>query len=228
MRGVVSLPQPNQWKLQALKSWLVERPLKPDSKDLDFLKGAIQKCMDALSEAVAKDPSLTQGPLGKRSSSALLTGGDLLGTSTLETGASRASIMEVISKQDAILGAVSRQAKQQTILNKITLLTQSNMGYQQEVASLRSTLNDIDNRIMTVEMKIAESGSNSNLKKIISQQEERKGDVDAQISELEGKIATIKASIDDHQKELAALEAEAEKMLPSAKRTKTEEPSVEV
>ncbi|KAL3922411.1 MAG: hypothetical protein SGILL_002217, partial [Bacillariaceae sp.] len=192
MRGVVSLPQPNQWKLQALKSWLVDRPLKPDSKDLDFLKAAIQKCMDALSEAVSKDPSLTQGPLGKRSSSALLTGGDLLGTSTLETGASRASIMEVIAKQDAILGAVSRQAKQQTILNKITLLSQSNMGYQQEVASLRSTLNDIDNRIMTVEMKIAESGSNSNLKKIISQQEDRKSDVDAQISDLEGQIASTK------------------------------------
>jgi hypothetical protein len=232
MRGVVSLPQPNQWKLQALKSWLVERPLKPDTRDLEFLRNAIQKCMDALSEAVTKDPSLTQGPLGKRSSSAILTGGDLLGTSTLETGASRASIMEVIAKQDAILGAVSRQAKQQTILNKITILTQSNMGYQQEVASLRSTLNDIENRIMTVELKIDETpSSEAKLKKIISQQEERKAEVKGQIQELEAQIANTKATIDTHQEELAVLEKESEALpSPSAKRTKMEmEPeSVEV
>jgi chromosome segregation ATPase len=222
MRGVVSHPQPNQWKLQSLKSWLIERPLKPDAKDADFLKGAIQKCMDSLSEAVTKDPSLAQGTLGKRVSSVMLTGSDLLGTSTLDGAAGRASLMEVISKQDAILGAVSRQAKQQTILNKITILTQSNMGHQQEVSSLRSTVNDIDNRIMTVEMKIAETPSaEASLKKIIAKQEERKVEVEEKIKELEEEILSVKKEIDGHNKELLELENEYD-AIPENKKLKTD------
>ncbi|KAG7373139.1 hypothetical protein IV203_033863 [Nitzschia inconspicua] len=223
MRGVVSLPQPNQWKLQALKSWLIERPLKPDPKDSDFLKGAIEKCMEALSEAVTKDPTLSQGQLGKRTSSAILTGTDLLGTAMLDAPTNRVSLMEVMAKQDAILGAVSRQAKQQTILNKVTILTQSNMGYQQEVASLRSTLNDIENRIMTVEMKIAESPSaEASLKKIISTQEERKASVDAQIKELEAQILSGKDQIEVLNKELEDMESAAI-VEPVAKKLKTDE-----
>jgi hypothetical protein len=221
MRGVVSLPQPNQWKLQALKSWLIERPLKPDVRDLEFLKAAIQKCMEALSEAVTKDPTLTQGSQGKRSSS-VLTGTDLLGTSTLDAPSSRASLMEVMAKQDAILGAVSHQAKQQTILNKVTILTQTNMGYQQEVTSLRSTLNDIENRILTVEMKIAETPSaESSLKKIITKQEERKAGVDAKIKELEAQIAYGKEKIDALNKELQEMESAAPIVEPVAKKIKT-------
>ena len=205
MRGVVSMPQPNQWKLQALKAWLVERPLKPNQTDIDFLKSAIKKCMDALSEAVSKDPTLSQAALGKRPSTLLMTGGDLLGTSGLVGGP---SLMEVIAKQDAILSAVSRQSKQQTILNKITILTQSNMGYQQEISSLRSTLNDIENRIMTIEMKIAETPSTeANLKKLITKQEERKKEVESKIEALEEQIASVKEKIDGHNQELQDLEA---------------------
>jgi hypothetical protein len=207
MRGVVSIPQPNQWKLQALKAWLVERPLKPNQTDIDFLKSAIKKCMDALSDAVSKDPTLSQAGLGKRPSSVLMTGGDLLGTSGLVGGP---SLMEVISKQDAILNAVSRQSKQQTILNKITILTQSNMGYQQEISSLRSTLNDIENRILTIEMKIAETPSTeANLTKLITKQEERKKDVESKIEALEEQIASVKEKIDVHHQELQELEAAA-------------------
>jgi hypothetical protein len=232
MRGVVSLPQPNQWKLQALKSWLIERPLKPDDKDSEFLKDAIQQCMDALTDAVSKDPTLTQGSLGKRASSAILTGSDLLGTATLDAPGSRLSLMEVIAKQDAILGAVSRQAKQQTILNKVTILTQSNMGYQQEVISLRSTLNDIENRIMTVEMKIAETPSaEPSLKNIISKQEERKSEIDAKIEELESQIASGKSKIDFLNKELQEFEdaaADAPTVVePATKKFKLEDDDLE-
>lgn len=228
MRGVVSLPQPNQWKLQALKAWLIERPLKPDPRDSEFLKAAIQKCMEALSDAVTKDPTLTAGTLGKRASSAILTGSDLLGTTMMDAPAGRASLMEVMAKQDAILGAVSRQAKQQTILNKITILTQGNMGYQQEVASLRSTLNDIENRIMNVEMKIAETPSaESKLKKIISTQEDRKAGVDSKIEALEQQIADGKSKIEALNTELQELEAEAPVVVePVAKKTKTEDSEI--
>jgi hypothetical protein len=225
LRGIVTLPQPAQWKLNALKSWLAERPLKPDPRDVAFLKGAITKCMDVLTDAVTKDPTLTQSAPAKRSSSLMMMGGNLPFMSPLGVGAPTASatLMEVISKQDAILGVVAKQTRQQTILNKITILTQSTMGYQQEISSLRSTLNDIENRILTVEMKIAENPSaEENLKMVMAKQEERVKGVKDQIKELEEKVAGLRGDIDAHNMELKEIDEEV--IMPTPlKRVKMEE-----
>lgn len=230
LRGIVTLPQPAQWKLNALKAWLAERPLKPDPKDVEFLDGAIKKCMDALTDAVTKDPTLTQSTPAKRSSSIMMMGGDgpFMSGLGVNTTTGSATLMEVILKQDAILGAVAKQTRQQTILNKITILTQSTMGYQQEISSLRSTLNDIENRILTVEMKIAENpDAEENLKKVMTKQEDRVAGVKDQIKELEDKVSGLRGQIDQHNEELKELDKE-EVILPAAfKKAKTEEPIID-
>lgn len=211
MRGIVSLPQPNQWKLQALKLWLNERPLKPNHKDAEFLTTAIQKCIDALKVAVSNDPSLSQSLSGnKRHSSVLLNMLDpSMGTIGGPPGG--ASLGQIMSKQDSILNALRTQTKQQALLNKITLLTQSCMGYQQELASLRSTGNEIESRILNVEVKIAEtpSGSHDGLKAIIAKQEDLMASVKGQIQDVEGKVASLHADIQAHQEELAQVTAAA-------------------
>ena len=152
----------------------------------------------------------------------------------------RSPLMQVLAKQDAILGAVKKQNQQQSILNKITILTQSIMGYNQEISILRSTHNDIENRILTVEMKIAELPSaEEGLKKIIEKHEERKSGVDSKIKILEEKIASVRADIDtqneglkniddkdDDEEEATAEETEIEP--PAAKKAKEEEQQYEL
>ena len=227
MRGIVTLPQPAQWKVHALKQWLAERPLKPDERDSKFLQASIKKCTNALNEAVMKDPSLTQHGV-KRTASMMLASSDLHDL----TG--DAPLLQVLAKQDAILGAVKKQNQQQSILNKITILSQSIMGYNQEISILRSTHNDIENRILTVEMKIAEnSDAEKGLKKLITKHEERKAEVDTKIQELETKIAGVRVEIDEQNEALNAIDVEEpeeepeeegeEEVEPPKKKAKIEE-----
>jgi hypothetical protein len=214
MRGIVTLPQPNQWKLQALKLWLSERPLRPNPKDGEFLRAAIQKSIHALRDAMAKDPALAE-PLSsnKRSSTVLMNMVDpSIGTmgGSIATGAGGASIAHVLQKQDAILSALRKQSEQQTIMNKITLLTQSSMGYQHELASLRSTRSNIEGWILTVEMKLAETTtspeSREHLMAIKEKHAQRFEDTNQQISNLEPKIASIKSEIQAYKTQLEKLE----------------------
>jgi len=237
MRGIVTLPQPAQWKVHALKQWLAERPLKPDERDSKFLMASIKKCTNALNEAVLKDPSLTQHGI-KRTATMMLAASEL--TSAFQVDGSvfqgglvdaNGPLMQVLAKQDAILGAVKKQNQQQSILNKITILTQSIMGYNQEISILRSTHNDIETRILTVEMKIAESSKPSEgLKKLIEKHEERKVEVDIKIKELEEKIAAVRVEVDGHNDDLtnidiSAAEAEAaSSVMPVVTEATEEEP----
>lgn len=245
MRGIVTLPQPAQWKVHALKQWLAERPLKPDERDAKFLQSSIKKCTNALTEAVLKDPSLTQHGV-KRSASMMLAASEL--SSASHGLDANGPLMQVLAKQDAILGAVKKQNQQQSILNKITILTQSIMGYNQEISILRSFHNDVENRILTVEMKIAENpDAEENLKKLIGKHEEKKADVDSKIKDLEDKIAGVRVEIDEQNKALKTIDetpkeepkeevkAEAPEAAPEAeitvegepprKKARTEEPA---
>lgn len=212
MRGIVTLPQPAQWKVHALKQWLTERPLKPDERDSKFLQASIKKCTNALNDAVLKDPSLTQHGI-KRTASMMLAASEL--TSVLHDGSvvpaalvdAGGPLMQVLAKQDAILGAVKKQNQQQSILNKITILTQSIMGYNQEISIFRSSHNDVENRILTVEMKIAETPSaEEGLKKLIVKHEERKAGIDSKIRDLEEKIAGVRAEIDGQNDAMNAID----------------------
>lgn len=212
MRGIVTLPQPAQWKVHALKQWLTERPLKPDERDSKFLQASIKKCTNALNDAVLKDPSLTQHGI-KRTASMMLAASEL--TSVLHDGSvvpaalvdAGGPLMQVLAKQDAILGAVKKQNQQQSILNKITILTQSIMGYNQEISIFRSSHNDVENRILTVEMKIAETPSaEEGLKKLIAKHEERKAGIDSKIRDLEEKIAGVRAEIDGQNDAMNAID----------------------
>jgi hypothetical protein len=237
MRGIVTLPQPAQWKVHALKQWLAERPLKPDERDSKFLMASIKKCTNALNEAVLKDPSLTQHGI-KRTATMMLAASELTSAfqvdgSVLQGGLVDANgpLMQVLAKQDAILGAVKKQNQQQSILNKITILTQSIMGYNQEISILRSTHNDIETRILTVEMKIAESSKPSaGLTKLIEKHEERKAEVDTKIKDLEEKIAAVRVEVDGHNDDLtnidiSAAEAEAaSSVMPVVTEASEEEP----
>eukprot|EP00529_Nitzschia_sp_RCC80_P015946 CAMPEP_0113453640 /NCGR_PEP_ID=MMETSP0014_2-20120614/7458_1 /TAXON_ID=2857 /ORGANISM="Nitzschia sp." /LENGTH=712 /DNA_ID=CAMNT_0000345033 /DNA_START=267 /DNA_END=2405 /DNA_ORIENTATION=+ /assembly_acc=CAM_ASM_000159 len=211
MRGIVTLPQPNQWKLQALKIWLSERPLRPNPKDGDFLKAAIQKAIDALKNAMAKDPALAHPLSGNKRTSTVLM--NMVDPSVGTMGGSivgGASLAHVIQKQDAVLSALRKHTEQQTLLNKITLLTQSSMGHQQELASLRSTRSDIESRILTVEMKLAEliaaaPESLSSLRSIIVKQEEKIAGINNEIADVESKISSIKSEIQALQANLDEL-----------------------
>jgi len=249
LRGIVTLPQPAQWKVHALKAWLAERPLKPDQRDLDFLTNAIKKCTDALTEAVMKDPSLTSNNVSSKRSAAVMmmssAGGGgaaaaadfsqqlIMNAETIQGATSfvgDSPLMQVLAKQDAILGAVNKQNQQQSILNKITILTQSTMGYQQELSLLRSTRNDIENRILSVEMKIAEAPSAEDaLNKIIAKQEERMAGVNVEIKEIDGKIASIRAEIELHNQELKNINDDTakEKVVLASEPSPAKRPKVE-
>lgn len=222
MRGIVTLPQPAQWKVHALKQWLAERPLKPDERDMKFLSESIKQCIKALNDAVVKDPTLTQH--GVKRSASVMMATDLT-TAIGESGLTGGPLMQVLAKQDAILGAVKKQNQQQGILNKITILTQTIMGYNQEIAMLRSTYNDIENRILTVEMKIAETPSaEEGLKKIIAKHEERKTEVNGQIKELEEKISSVRSEINTQNEALESID-EPEVAPPQAEvETTSDEP----
>ncbi|OEU17113.1 hypothetical protein FRACYDRAFT_268577 [Fragilariopsis cylindrus CCMP1102] len=196
-----------------------------------------------------KDPSLTSNNVSSKRSAAVMmmssVGGGgaaaadfsqqlVMNAETIQGATSfvgDSPLMQVLAKQDAILGAVNKQNQQQSILNKITILTQSTMGYQQELSLLRSTRNDIENRILSVEMKIAEAPSAEDaLNKIIAKQEERMAGVNVEIKEIDGKIASIRAEIELHNQELKNINDDTakEKVVlasePSpAKRTKVED-----
>ena len=208
MRGIVTLPQPAQWKVHALKQWLAERPLKPDERDVKFLNTSIKQCTKALTDAVIKDPTLTQH--GVKRSATMMLSGEI--TSALTEGnLTGGPLMQVLAKQDAILGAVKKQNQQQSILNKITVLTQSIMGYNQEISIKQSTLGDIQNRILTVEMKVAENpAAEEGLKTIIAKHEASKSEVESQIKLLEEKIADVRAQIDTQNEALNTIDDEEE------------------
>lgn len=213
MRGIVTLPQPAQWKVHALKQWLAERPLKPNEKDTGFLTASIKKCTDALNEAVLKDPSLTQHGV-KRSAGMMLASSEPLVDGPL---------MQVLAKQDAILGAVKKQNQQQSILNKITVLTQSIMGFNQEISILRSTANDIETRLLNVEIKVAENPDNADaFKKIVEKQEGLKADVDGKIKELEDKVASVRTEVDEQNAALEAIDKETAAPEPAEEEVTTE------
>jgi len=185
---------------------------------LEFLQDAIKTCTNALTEAVVKDPTLTTNVGSKRSASMMMMpsmGGvvgdfsqqSVMNSAAMLSGATSLSgdnsLMQVLAKQDAILGAVNKQNQQQSIINKIIILTQSTMGYQQELSLLRSTHNDIENRILSVELKIAETTTAADaLHKIITKQEERMTGVNAEIKKLVGEIASIRAEIELYNQEL--------------------------
>lgn len=208
MRGIVTLPQPAQWKVHALKQWLAERPLKPDDRDTKFLTNSIKQCTKALTDAVIKDPTLTQHGV-KRSATMMLSGD--LSTALTEGGLTGGPLLQVLAKQDAILGAVKKQNQQQSILNKITVLTQSIMGYNQEISIKQSTHSEIQNRILTVEMKIAENpAAEEGLKTIIAKHEASKTEVESQIKILEEKIADVRAQIDDQNEALKTIDEDDE------------------
>lgn len=199
MRGIVTLPQPAQWKVHALKQWLAERPLKPNDNDTKFLTASIKKCTDALNDAVLKDPSLTQHGV-KRSAGMMLASSDPLMDGPL---------MQVLAKQDAILSAVKKQNEQQSILNKINVLTQSIMGFNMDISILKNAASGIETRLLDIELKIAENpGSAASFKKIAEKQEGLKAEKEASIKELEDKIASVKTEIDEQNAALEALAKE--------------------
>ena len=85
------------------------------------------------------------------------------------------------------------------------------MGYNQEISILRSTHNEIENRLLNVEMKIAENPDSADaFKKIIEKQEERKADVDRDTNELEEKIAAVRAQVEEQNEKLQSIDIEIE------------------
>lgn len=211
MRGVVSQPQPNQWKIQALRGWLSERPLKPNPQDSAFIRESIQKILASLDVVMDREKGKLD-PLSKTSASKLPWGTAIAAGPGSATSTGREELLfECITKQDAILGAVNKQNRQQTLLNKITILNQAISGYQQDISSLRSTLNDLENRILTVEMKIAEApGSAEKLGEIVSKQKESKKETEDKISEFQQLIVENRKKISDLTKEMEDIAAEEE------------------
>jgi hypothetical protein len=212
MRGIIHLPQPNQWKLQALKAWLYERPFKPNKQDSTFLHESIKTFLDALAVVLQNEPQATETPGKKSSGKGAWKSSDADSEGSNEDGPESSKrretlLLECISKQDAILGAVTKQTQQQTILNKVTVLNQAITGYQQEISSLRSTLNDMDNRILTVEMRIAEAPeSEQRLSLIVAKQQEAKNGNEAKLKELQQLILENRTKIEVHTNEMDALE----------------------
>jgi len=224
MRGVVSLPQPNQWKIQALRGWLSERPLKPNPQDSAFIRESIQKILGSLEvlldrEKIKMDSSIKTSagkmPWGTASAS---------GPGSATASGKEDLLLECINKQDAILGAVDKQNKQQTILNKITILNQAVSGYQQDISSLRSTLNDIENRILTVEMKIAEApDSAEKLGEIVSKHKDSKKETEGKVSELQQLIAENRNQITELTTEMESLANESDEEVESSRKRKHDE-----
>eukprot|EP00429_Kryptoperidinium_foliaceum_P018238 CAMPEP_0176044978 /NCGR_PEP_ID=MMETSP0120_2-20121206/22325_1 /TAXON_ID=160619 /ORGANISM="Kryptoperidinium foliaceum, Strain CCMP 1326" /LENGTH=552 /DNA_ID=CAMNT_0017378383 /DNA_START=86 /DNA_END=1744 /DNA_ORIENTATION=- len=203
MRGVVQLPQPAQWKIQALRGWLSERPLRPNKEDSAFIQESMQKIMESLDVVMEREKVKTEN-------SAKKPGMKMPWGTAHAAGAGMGDkddmLYECLNKQDAVLTAVNKQNKSQTILNKITILNQSIAGYQQEISSLRSTLNDVENRIMTLEMKVAEAPAGAGkLNEMIAEQ---KGSKD----ETLGKIKDLQDKIEEHREEIATLTKEMEEM----------------
>jgi DNA repair exonuclease SbcCD ATPase subunit len=197
----------------------MERPLKPNKQDAAFLHESINKFLDALNTVVQKE--MAQGVLDTTPSSKRVPHQIKLPWATSDTnsvgsnhsGAPSSSkrretmLLECISKQDAILSAVTKQTQQQTILNKVTVLTQAITGYQQEISSLRSTVNDTENRILTVEMRIAEAPeSEQRLSLIVAKQQLAKDQAEAKLKELQQLISEARQKIEGHTNELDELE----------------------
>eukprot|EP00536_Pseudo-nitzschia_multiseries_P001318 jgi/Psemu1/300706/fgenesh1_kg.16_\ len=85
------------------------------------------------------------------------------------------------------------------------------MGYNQEISIKQSTHSDIQNRILTVEMKIAENpAAEEGLKAIIAKHELGKTEVESQIKGLEEKIADVRAEIDGQNEALKTIDEEEE------------------
>jgi len=236
MRGIVAVPQPNQWKLQQLKNWLMERPLKPNPKDSAFLRDVIKQLLDTLNSVLQSDPQqhvmVEKTPSKKATPSSGMKStwtaiADSTATDDHGPGSKRREglLLECITKQDAILSAVNKQTQQQTILNKITVLTQAISGYQQETSSLRSTINDVDNRILTVEMRMAEAPESAErLQVIIAKQQEAKSQSESKIRELEQLIQESRRKIEGHGEELEQLDLEMNGASPNkGKKRKLEE-----
>lgn len=225
MRGVISLPQPNQWKIQALRGWLSERPLKPNKEDSIFIRESIDKIVEALvvvldREKLRSEHSSTKKPANKMPwGTAGATGP---GSATVTD--KEELLVECLTKQDAILSAIANQTKQQSLLNKVTVINQTLSGYQQELSSLRSTSNDLENRIMTVEMKIAEvPASEDRLKVILTKQVNAKAETETRIKELHKQVEEGKKKVAELTAELEVFSREKEEGQESRKRKFGEE-----
>ncbi len=203
MRGVVNLPQPSQWKIQALRGWLAERPLKPNKEDSSFIQESMQKILESLEIVVDREKMKLENSALKSASKMPWGTANATGPGAASTSGKEELLVECVTKQDAILGAVHKQNRQQTILNKITILNQAISGYQQDISSLRSSINDMENRILTVEMKIAETpDAAERLGEIISKQKEAKNEVEDKVKELQQLIEENRQNIADLTKEM--------------------------
>lgn len=220
MRGVVNLPQPSQWKIQALRGWLSERPLKPNKEDSAFIQESMQKILESLEIVVDREKIKLENSNLKSASKMPWGTANASGPGAASASGKEELLVECVTKQDAILGAVHKQNRQQTILNKITILNQAISGYQQDITSLRSTLNDMENRILTVEMKIAEGpDASERLIAIVSSQKEAKNEVEKKVKELQGLIEENRKTISDLTNEMEEVgEQVEEEETPNRKR----------
>mmetsp|Transcript_112766 Transcript_112766/g.324093 ORF Transcript_112766/g.324093 Transcript_112766/m.324093 type:complete len:577 (-) Transcript_112766:135-1865(-) len=224
MRGVVNLPQPSQWKIQALRGWLSERPLKPNKEDSAFIQESMQKILESLEIVVDREKIKLENSNLKSASKMPWGTANASGPGAASTTGKEELLVECVTKQDAILGAVHKQNRQQTILNKITILNQAISGYQQDITSLRSTLNDMENRILTVEMKIAESPDTSErLVAIVSNQKEAKSEVEEKVKELQMFIEENRKTISDLTKEMEEIGEQVEEEETPNRKRKLEE-----
>jgi len=225
MRGIVAIPQPNQWKLHALKAWLAERPMKPHPQDDAFLKETVSKFVDALNQLIEDEPQMLDSPFRKLSKAVLFSdpmNEDSDDEPPMERKKRDSLLIECINKQDIILNAVTTQTQQQTILNKISVLNQAITSYQQEMSSVRSSINDIENRILNVEIRIAENpDATEKLQGIIAKQQEKKDACAEEIKGFEQLIAEARTKIEEHSTEMTALaEKSAEDSGPPSKKIK--------
>ena len=203
MRGVVQLPQPAQWKIFSLRQWLATRPLRPSKEDSAFISESMQIILESL-EAVMEEQRIREES-SKKSSSKMPWG----------TGAGARTkdglIHEAIHKSESVLEAVNMQNKSHGVVNKITILNQTIAGYQQDITSLRSTLNDVANRILTIEMKIAENPDTAErLIALVTEQKATKEDIEGKIQGFEDLIGEIRTQVADMTKEIEELSAAVE------------------
>ena len=211
MRGVVQLPQPAQWKIFSLRQWLATRPLRPSKEDSAFISESMQIILESL-EAVMEEQKIREES-SKKSSSKMPWG----------TGAGARTkdglIHEAIHKSESVLEAVNMQNKSQGVVNKITILNQTIAGYQQDITSLRSTLNDVANRILTIEMKIAENPDTAErLIALVTEQKATKEEIEGKIKGFEDLIGEIRTQVADMTKEIEELSAAVEESTSEAGR----------
>lgn len=206
MRGVVSTPQPNQWKIQALRGWLSERPLKPNKQDSAFIRDSIQKVLNSLMVVLDREKVKTEDPALKKARKMPWGTAGATGPGAASVSDKEETLMECIVKQEALLGAVAKQTNQQSLLNKVTVLNQAITGYQQEISSLRSTLNDLENRILTVEMKIAETpAAEERLNAILNKQKDAKAATETEIAKFQQLIDENRKKIDEYNENIDEL-----------------------